>query len=124
MRSDFDPACRDAVVYLDARLANAGKTASAAALEAVLLIPPAPLPVSRIESAASPRGRRSPSPERKVPGARLDRRDASLHALLTLLDDKGASGAIYRPWAYARVEIRGHVFLVNGGRSRSGRQPA
>ena len=119
VRSDLDPACRDAVVYLDARLANAGKTASASALEAVLFDPDGAV----AGSVASGVRRIAAGQEIaftlnwKVPGARAWTAETpSLYTLLlTLLDDKGrVLEAVSQAVGIRKVEIRGHVFLVNG----------
>ena len=119
VRTDLDSEYRDAVVYLDARLANAGKTASAVALEAVLFDPAGAM----VRTVSSGVRRLAAGQETaftlnwKVPAARAWTAETpSLYRLLiTLLDDKGrVLEAISQAIGIRKVEIRGPLFLVNG----------
>lgn len=119
VRTELDADYRNAVVSLDARLANAGKTPSSVTLEATLRDPDGNL-IRSITSGA----RRLNAGQKTAFTLNWKFSNAltwtaetpRLYQLvLTLLDDKGrVLEAISQAVGIRKVEIRGPLFLVNG----------
>ena len=119
IRTGLDAAYRDAVVSLDASLANAGKTAASVTLEAELCDPAgAVIRTAKSGACRLEAGRETAvTLDWKVPKALTWTAETPhLYTLvLTLFDDKGrVLEAISQAVGIRTVEIRGPLFLVNG----------